>query len=81
MGDILVVHFEDVITDRDTQLRFFGCSYCSSYQCLYSPFDRRILHFLKLTPDERRLECVLHGKFDIYKVSRSCRIIFFLKQV
>ena len=32
---------------------------------------RRIIRFLKLVPDERRLECVLHGNFDIYKVFQS----------
>ena len=30
---------------------------------------RRILHFLHIVPDERRLECVKYGKFDFYKVS------------
>ena len=29
---------------------------------------KRVLTFMKRIPDERRLECIRHGKFDIYKV-------------
>ena len=29
---------------------------------------KRVLTFMKRIPDKRRLECIKHGKFDIYKV-------------
>ena len=72
MGDTLVVHFDDVMEDRDAQLRWS----CETWKSIKEKKERvflcrRIIRFLKLVPDERRLECVLHGNFDIYKVFQS----------
>ena len=48
LGDTLVVHLEDVVENKDLQIR-------------------RILSFLGIDPDERKLKCVKHGNFDIFK--------------
>ena len=48
LGEVLVVHYEDVVDDKVAEVE-------------------RILGFLKLTPDKRRIDCMRYATLDFYK--------------